>query len=296
MVRPYVVRRLKDDVARGNPPQPISRRYPPQPIVVSPTARKKNPSAAARPQQAGSARAARHRLVLRAGVRLEVLRKRALSSPHALLISLRHRAESLSSAPAEHAGRRRQEALQLYRGDVTLTETDLLDTEELALSGVAAHLPEDDLREEQRLVGTLLELTEKVTPTDDSKLTRLRGWLEGFRAGRRGERVIVFTEYRDTLDYLQQHLGIGPLLRVDGTVPLSKRREILERFAGTPGAVLLATDAAGEGLNLQDCCHVVVHYELPWKPNRLEQRNGRVDGTGARGGGDQLPVPGRHPG
>ena len=213
---------------------------------------------------------------------LEVLRKRALSSPHALLISLRHRAESLSGAPAEHAARRRQEALQLYRGDVALTETDLQETEELALSGVAAHLPEDDLREEQRLVGTLLELTERVTPADDSKLTRLRGWLEGFRAGRRGERVIVFTEYRDTLDYLEQHLGMGPLLRVDGTVPLSRRREVLERFAGTPGAVLLATDAAGEGLNLQDCCHVVVHYELPWNPNRLEQRNGRVDRYGQR--------------
>jgi hypothetical protein len=168
----------------------------------------------------------------------------------------------------------------MYRGDVALTETDLQDTEELALAGVAAHLPEEDLREEQRLIRTMLDLTQKVTPADDSKLTRLRGWLEGFRAGRRGERVIVFTEYRDTLDYLHQHLGVGPLLRVDGSVPLSQRREILERFAGTPGAVLLATDAAGEGLNLQDCCHVIVHYELPWNPNRLEQRNGRVDRYG----------------
>lgn len=57
-----------------------------------------------------------------------------------------------------------------------------------------AHLPEDDLREEQRLVGVLLDLAQKVAPADDSKLTRLRGWLEGFRAGRRGERVIAFTE------------------------------------------------------------------------------------------------------
>ena len=63
-------------------------------------------------------------------------------------------------------------------------------------------------------------------------------------------------------------------------MPLARRREVLEEFAGTPGAVLLATDAAGEGLNLQDCCHVVVHYELPWNPNRLEQRNGRVDRYG----------------
>lgn len=283
LVRSYVVRRLKDEVARGDPPQPISRRYPPQPIAVSPTSREKEIHQRLRGHS---------RRVLRAlrgtdsyyvqAFALEVLRKRALSSPHALLLSLQRRAESLQGAPESRAARRRQDALQLYRGDTALPEADLLDTEELALSGVAAHLAEDHLREEQRLIGVLLELTQKVTPADDSKLTRLRGWMDGFRAGRRGERVIVFTEYRDSLDYLEQNLGAGPLMRIDGTVPLARRQEILQQFAGTPGALLLATDAAGEGLNLQECCHVVVHYELPWNPNRLEQRNGRVDRYGQR--------------
>ena len=183
----------------------------------------------------------------------------------------------------------------MYRGDVTLTETDLLDTEELALSGVAAHLPEDDLREEQRLVGTLLELTERVTPADDSKLTRLRGWLEGFRAGRRGERVIVFTEYRDTLEYLHQHLGMGPLLRVDGTVPLSKRRGILERFAGTPGAILAGDRRRRGGLEPAGLLPRRCPLRAALEPQQAgaAQRPGRPVRT-ARGGGDQLPVPGRH--
>jgi superfamily II DNA or RNA helicase len=281
VVKPYVVRRLKDDVARGDPPRPISRRHSPQPIVVAPTTREKEIHQRLRGHSKRVLRALRGTDSYHVeAFALEVLRKRALSSPRALLLSLQRRAASLGITPVEHTGRRRLDAMELYRGDVALTEADLDETEELALSGVAAHLPDEDLREEQRLVGTLLELAEAVTPGDDSKLTRLRGWLEGFRAGQPGERVIVFTEYRDTLGYLEQHLGIVPLLRVDGTVPLARRREVLEEFAGTPGAVLLATDAAGEGLNLQDCCHVVVHYELPWNPNRLEQRNGRVDRYG----------------
>lgn len=282
LVRPYIVRRLKDDVARGVPPQPISRRHPPQPIEVNPTAREKEIHQRLRGHSKRVLRALRETdSYYVQAFALEVLRKRALSSPHALLKSLQRRAENLGvSAAVDHAGHRRLDALQQYRGDTALPENELMMVEEIALHGVAAHLPEEAWREEQRLVGTLLRQVEALTAGDDSKLTRLRGWLEGFRAGRRGERVIVFTEYRDTLDYLEQHLGLGPLLRIDGSVPLAKRRAVLERFAGTPGAILLATDAAGEGLNLQESCHVVVHYELPWNPNRLEQRNGRVDRYG----------------
>lgn len=281
LVQPYIVRRLKDEVTRGEPPQPISRRLPPHPIEVRPTSREKEIHQRLR----GHSKRVLHALrdtdsYYVQAFALEVLRKRALSSPYALLQSLRRRAENLGIPPVEHTGRYRMDVLQQYRGDTALPEADLRAAEELALEGVAAHLPENDLREEQRLVSKLLEQVKSLSPGDDSKLTRLHGWLEGFRAGRRGERVIVFTEYRDTLDYLEKNLGHGPLLRIDGTIPLAKRRDVLERFSHTPGALLLATDAAGEGLNLQNACHVVVHYELPWNPNRLEQRNGRVDRYG----------------
>ncbi|KAA9374899.1 helicase [Microbispora cellulosiformans] len=281
LVRPYIVRRLKDDVARGNPPQPISRRHPPQPIEVTPTGREKEIHQRLRGHSKRVLRALRGKdSYYVQAFALEVLRKRALSSPYALRQSLRRRAQSMGVPAIERIGRRRRDALQQYRGDAVLPEVELGTAEEIALEGVAAHLQEEDLQEERRLVGTLLQMVEALTPGDDSKLTRLRGWLEGFRAGRRGERVIIFTEYRDTLDYLEANLGLGPVLRIDGQVSLAKRRAVLERFAATPGAILLATDAAGEGLNLQDACHVVVHYELPWNPNRLEQRNGRVDRYG----------------
>jgi hypothetical protein len=167
-----VVRRLKDDVARGDPPRPISRRHPPQPIVVAPTVREKEIHQRLRGHSKRVLRALRGTDSYHVqAFALEVLRKRALSSPRALLLSLQRRAASLGITLVEHAGRRRLEAMELYRGDVALTDADLDETEELALSGVA-HMPDDDLREEQRLVGTLLELAEAVTPADDSKLTR----------------------------------------------------------------------------------------------------------------------------
>ncbi|MFI7131330.1 helicase-related protein [Nonomuraea sp. NPDC050153] len=283
LVRPYLVRRLKDDVARGNPPQPISRRNPPKPIEVSPSGREKEIHQRLRGHSKRVLRALRDTDSYYAhAFALEVLRKRALSSPFALMKSLERRLAMLVGTPVEHAGRKRKEVLQQYRGDVALPEAELISAEELALEGIAAHLPASDLVEEQRLVSTLLDQVRALAPGDDSKLTRLRGWLEGFRAGRRGERVIIFTEYKDTLQYLEDHLGLGPIFRIDGEVPLGRRHELLETFSGTPGAILLATDAAGEGLNLQDACHVVVHYELPWNPNRLEQRNGRVDRYGQK--------------
>jgi hypothetical protein len=170
-----VVRRLKDDVARGDPPRPISRRHPPQPIVVAPTVREKEIHQRLRGHSKRVLRALRGTDSYHVqAFALEVLRKRALSSPRALLLSLQRRAASLGITLVEHAGRRRLEAMELYRGDVALTDADLDETEELALSGVA-HMPDDDLREEQRLVGTLLELAEAVTPADDSKLTRPGG-------------------------------------------------------------------------------------------------------------------------
>ncbi|GAA1966276.1 hypothetical protein GCM10009838_25010 [Catenulispora subtropica] len=284
VLKSYIVRRLKDDVARGKPPQPISRRNSPQPIPVQTTAREKEIHRRLRGHSKRVLAALKDTDSYHVeAFALEVLRKRALSSPYALLQSLRRRAGSLGVETTDHAGKRRLDAQRQYRADQVLPEQDLESTEELALSGVpAAKAANFDLDGERRLVATLLELVEAVTPGDDSKLTELRGWLRGFRAGRRGDRVIIFTEYRDTLEYLQENLGVAPILRIDGNVPLAQRHAVLAEFARTPGAVLLATDAAGEGLNLQDACHVVVHYELPWNPNRLEQRNGRVDRYGQK--------------
>src|SRR5690606_773184 len=101
----------------------------------------------------------------------------------------------------------------------------------------------------------------------------------------KARKLIVFTEHRDTLDYLARKIHTlygkpAAVLAIHGGVRRAERRAITEEFTKNPESrVLLATDAAGEGLNLQ-AAHLVVNYDLPWNPNRIEQRFGRVHRIG----------------
>jgi len=99
-------------------------------------------------------------------------------------------------------------------------------------------------------------------------------------------KLIIFTEYRDTLQYLLDKLSIlrspNEIVAIDGGMPLHKRREVEFRFRNDPDVlILVATDAAGEGINLQTA-HLMVNFDLPWNPNRLEQRFGRIHRIGQR--------------
>ena len=98
-------------------------------------------------------------------------------------------------------------------------------------------------------------------------------------------KLIIFTEHRDTLDYLQARIGslLGKpdaVKAIHGGVRRGDRRRITEEFTKNRDCqILLATDAAGEGLNLQ-AAHLMVNYDLPWNPNRIEQRFGRIHRIG----------------
>lgn len=133
-------------------------------------------------------------------------------------------------------------------------------------------------------------------PHDDERLARLielvhkqlrqpRGW-------RDDERLIVFTEYKTTLDYLARRLAAefdadldhadSPIRVLYGGMP-HRERDAIKRLFNDPDAavrILIATDAASEGLNLQETARLLLHYEIPWNPSRLEQRNGRLDRHG----------------
>ncbi len=104
------------------------------------------------------------------------------------------------------------------------------------------------------------------------------------------ERVVIFTEYTDTLawivDVLQQH-GYGDVLEsIQGSTPVDEREQIRARFAEPPQAdqirILVATDAAGEGIDLQAYCHRLINFDVPFNPSRLEQRIGRIDRYGQK--------------
>lgn len=104
---------------------------------------------------------------------------------------------------------------------------------------------------------------------------------------RHDERVILFTEYKDTLDYLAARLAEAgfeaPQVRMlFGGSRMGERKDVKDAFNDRedPLRILVATDVASEGLNLQTSCRYVFHFEIPWNPMRMEQRNGRVDRHG----------------
>ena len=105
------------------------------------------------------------------------------------------------------------------------------------------------------------------------------------------EPIIVFTEYRDTLGRLEHRLRATgrAVVTLHGGMSPSERSRATTLF-NEGGRILLATDAAAEGLNLQHRCRLVVHYELPWNPSRLEQRAGRVDRMGQRARAHELAL------
>ena len=191
---------------------------------------------------------------------LTLLHKRALSSPFALAASVERRLQLLDTLPDIASLQ-----LRLPLDDPT---GELDDADTAPMWGAPAL---DDVGREQRLLAQLLSAARDAVGTE-GKLQRMRRLL-----CRLHEPVIVFTEYRDTLMHLRTHVApYAPV--VHGGMTRDQRRAALAAFPSA--GVLLATDAAGEGLNLQAHCRMVINLELPWNPMRLEQRVGRVDRIG----------------
>jgi SNF2 family DNA or RNA helicase len=193
---------------------------------------------------------------------LSVLHKRALSSAWSLARSVERRLEALTSTAAEDG----QIALPFgdVSGDLVRADEPPPWPDELRLS---------DAGRERRLLAALLEAA-RAASASETKVRRLDALLRRTR-----EQAVVFTEYRDTLMHLQRGLT-RPALVLHGGLSRGERAAVLAEFGATPAALLLATDAAAEGLNLQARCRLVVNLELPWNPMRLEQRIGRVDRIG----------------
>jgi len=199
---------------------------------------------------------------------LSVLHKRALSSASSLAESVERRLRALG--PHDDAVEQ-QLALPLADRDGDFSADDEPPCWPAALSM-------SDPARERRLLTSLAEAARRAA-VHESKIAALVRLLNRPRV--KNERVIVFTEYRDTLEHVRRSLSDRAVV-LHGGMDRRQRIDALRRFAGGGASVLLATDAAGEGLNLQDGCRFVVNLELPWNPTRLEQRIGRVDRIGQR--------------
>ena len=195
-----------------------------------------------------------------------VLRKRALSSAASLAASCVRRLrllEGLADDPAVT-----QPMLPL--GD----EDPLSDAEP---DGILADRGLADVARERQLLSNLAAAAARASAAE-SKMRFLLRLIARVR-----EPAIVFTEYRDTLERLRRHLSpVRPDLQLlHGGMELRERERSQDAF-NERSSLLIATDAASEGLNLHTRCRLVIHFELPWSPARLEQRTGRVDRLGQR--------------
>lgn len=128
----------------------------------------------------------------------------------------------------------------------------------------------------------LVALAEEALP-QDPKLQQLATEIQTIRSEEPAANVLVYTEYADSQEAVVDFLRtahVGEVLTMRGEDNYTTRTETTTRFRTQANLVLVSTDAAAEGLNLHQRCHHLIHLELPFNPNRLEQRNGRIDRYG----------------
>ncbi len=222
------------------------------------------------------------------------LHKRALSSPAALRQSLKNRRERIRSKIQDQESGEvsvtpafaKANALDDDFGDVNITDEEASRRMDRNVFGsLESHQRELAVLEE------LIKLADRVTPAKDSKLLRLKDLLYDALKGYHGPpKVIIFTRYKDTLDYLEREIpkrlpssiADTRIVTVYGDLNEAQRDEQLGTFQQLKSGILIATDCISEGINLQHMANQLIHYELPWNPNRLEQRNGRIDRYGQK--------------
>jgi superfamily II DNA or RNA helicase len=230
------------------------------------------------------------------GFALTSLQRRLASSPEAIFQSLKHRRERLEKRLREErlglrATQFQSETLEpAPEDDDDLTSDDQEQLEETLVDQATAAASLSELAAEIEILKDLEQKArELVASGQDRKWDELSKTLQDnpamHDASGRQRKIIIFSEHRDTIRYLHDKIcGVlgtsDAIVTIDGTTHRDERRKIQAMFRSDPEVrVLIATDAAGEGVNLQ-VANLMVNYDLPWNPNRLEQRFGRIHRIG----------------
>ena len=235
------------------------------------------------------------------GFALTALQRRLASSPEAIYQSLKRRRIKLKRRVEEEKLRSRGQSLaetisfngapeDIWESADALSPDDYENFEEAVVDQATAAQTIQELEAEIIILESLEEQARQVVHSgQDRKWDELSKLLQNtpemHDSEGRQRKLIIFTEHRDTLNYLAVKIrgliGSGEsVVMIHGGVKREDRRKVQELFRNDPAArVLLATDAAGEGVNLQNA-NLMVNYDLPWNPNRLEQRFGRIHRIG----------------
>ncbi len=194
-----------------------------------------------------------------------------MSSPAAGYSMLKNRREKHLDEEAALAEETENPVFDRLSQDSDFTRAELLDKAAL-------------LREETDMLERLgRQIQTLYGPEQDKKAAKATGIVKGWV--KEGFQPIVFCKYIETAKYLGEELKKALMRQVDVQVVTSEmadeqRREVIAAMAGSPKRVLVATDCLSEGINLQDYFTAVLHYDLPWNPNRIAQREGRIDRFG----------------
>ena len=305
-----VVRRLKDDINELDDELDRPRRFARrelEPLQLTFGAREAALSRAFTDFRAAVAEAftGNRSKQLAANFAIEVLNKRLLSTPFAFADSWYRFVEGVTAdeeASTREVSAARRASEQELDDD---RERESRDRHAARTTGAWAKPIFDAIRTDVDAVTDALERlgltdaddprkpSDAPLPTEDARYDRLRALVEErlLDAGdwADDERLIIFTEYKTTLDYLTRRLREDfsdpdgdRILQLFGGMEQRKRDDVKRAFNNPdhPVRILVGTDAASEGLNLQETARLLIHFDVPWNPARLEQRNGRLDRHG----------------
>ncbi|HZO75807.1 MAG TPA: helicase-related protein [Ktedonobacteraceae bacterium] len=237
------------------------------------------------------------------GFALTILQRRLASSPEAIYQSLKRRRERLEQRVQQVLQARQPDDIQaaFFSDQLSLSAEDIEEMEDAPSAEL--EMAEERIVDQASAARTIAELEAEIALLQrlerlafqvrrsgrDRKWEELAGLLQEnasmFDAQGQRRKLVVFTEHRDTLNYLTERIRTllgrnDAVVTIHGGMGREERARAQEAFTqDRQTLILVATDAAGEGINLQRA-HLMVNYDLPWNPNRLEQRFGRIHRIG----------------
>lgn len=200
------------------------------------------------------------------GFVMTVYRKLASSSAAAIHQALCNRLQRLKENAETNSSWMNEELDERYFGE----------NEELYADSSS---PDEFFAGELELLETLIDEAAELKATDQKIRLFLNHVIKQILDANPKEKVLIFTEYRTTQQFLKGKLvekyGADKVALINGSMPHNERSEAIRQFE-EDGQFLISTEAGGEGINLQKNCHIMVNYDLPWNPMRLVQRIGRL--------------------
>ncbi|MBB6099404.1 superfamily II DNA or RNA helicase [Deinobacterium chartae] len=228
----------------------------------------------------------------------QLLRKRLFSSPAAFATTLERHVATLEGRSLKN-DRERTFDDRILRKAISRVDEDYADDREAEAAQAeaveeASRHTRSPTSEERRMLDELREWAQEARSRPDAKAKAILQWIERHLKtdGQwNDQRVILFTEYRTTHQWMHEILASHGLAGervglIYGGMDPKEREAVKAAFQASPDEspvrILLATDAASEGIDLQNHCHLLIHLEIPYNPNVMEQRNGRIDRHGQR--------------